>query len=536
MARLLPPERDIGVLQAPVRSCLALTGIFLLVLLSVGLLERIGVASGAALTAIVGAAFALFVLAGLLSHSRRAADFYVADRKIGGAFGGLAAAGSFAGLVMIGLAGNAYGSEAAFVLTAGGFAAGYLILAILIAPGLRSSGAYTPGDFLAARFGGFWVRLAWAVVAFSVSFLLLVAHLKIAGPLIATLLGITPAHALYVAAGLTIMAALPGGMRSLTWTQAIQYFVIALACLVPAGYLSLGGATGEIAVAHDLGALLIGAVPSLGGDTLLQSALPALLAAIGAASLPHLLARTLTTPSAPEAGASMAWGVLFSAMLALTGIVLANLLVRVAPQPLDGGISALASIVATMPAVLAGLLVAGLLAALFALGQAALFSATSAVSHDIFDEILDRRGPEGRRIFVARLALVGVAAGAVALAPRWQAEPGALLQWALALAAGGSFAPLALGIWWRRCNEIGALGGMVAGFGFTGLVFLMTQKIIPTFASDWGEVGAPGAAMVGVLIATAVTIAASLATPSPASAPPTGGDARGGPPIRERPA
>ena len=31
------------------------------------------------------------------------------------------------------------------------------------------------------------------------------------------------------------MAALPGGMRSLTWTQAIQYFVIALACLVPIG-------------------------------------------------------------------------------------------------------------------------------------------------------------------------------------------------------------------------------------------------------------------------------------------------------------
>ena len=60
MVRLLPPERDIGVLQAPVRSCLALTAMFLLAFFAVGLLERIGLAPGAALTGVVGAAFALF--------------------------------------------------------------------------------------------------------------------------------------------------------------------------------------------------------------------------------------------------------------------------------------------------------------------------------------------------------------------------------------------------------------------------------------------------------------------------------------------
>ena len=147
MARLLPPERDIGVLQAPVRSCLALTGMFLLVLLAVGLLERIGIEPGASLTAIVGSAFALFALAALMSHSRRAADFYVADRKISGAFGGLAGAGSFAGLIAIGLAGGAYASRVEFLVAAAGFSVGYIILALLIAPGLRSSGAYTPETF-----------------------------------------------------------------------------------------------------------------------------------------------------------------------------------------------------------------------------------------------------------------------------------------------------------------------------------------------------------------------------------------------------
>ena len=60
MARLLPPERDIGVLHAPVRSCIAVVGAFLVVVLALALLERLGIDSGAALTGIVGAALRAF--------------------------------------------------------------------------------------------------------------------------------------------------------------------------------------------------------------------------------------------------------------------------------------------------------------------------------------------------------------------------------------------------------------------------------------------------------------------------------------------
>ena len=190
----------------------------------------------------------------------------------------------------------------------------------------------------------------------------------------------------------------------------------------------------------------------------------------------------------------------------------------------------------------AGLVVAGAGAALFALGQAALFSAAAVISHDVYDEILDRRGPEGRRIVMARLIMVGVAAAAAALTPLWQASAPELLQWAMALAAAGSFAPLVLGLWWRRCNEIGALSGMVAGFGFAGLIFLMAERIMPAamVTSDWGDVRAPTAGMVGAMISFLVTIGLSLATPaSKADAKALSLDAAAGrrqPPIRERPA
>src|SRR5436190_12208190 len=238
MVGLLPPERDIGVLRAPVRSSLALAAMFLLAFFALGRLERIGLAPGAALTGVVGAAFALFLLAGVIAHSRRAPDFYVADRKVTGVFGGLAGAAGLGGLLAIGIIGGGYGSGTDFLASAGGLMLGYIILAGL-GPRLRSFGAYTPGDFVAARFGGGLPRIVAGLISLSVSMLVLVAHLKVAGPLIETLLRVTPERALYAAKVLTAMTALPGGMRSFTWTQAIQYFVIALACIVPAAFLVL---------------------------------------------------------------------------------------------------------------------------------------------------------------------------------------------------------------------------------------------------------------------------------------------------------
>ncbi len=550
MARLLPPERDIGVMRAPLRSSLALIGIFLIVLFAVTLLDRVGANPSFAPFALVSAAFALFILAALYSHSRRAVDFYIADNKAAGRFGGLAGASTLAGLLAVGLAGGGYDTPSSFLISAAGLALGYLVLGFVIAPGLRASGAYTAGDFIGTRFSGVLTRLAWAAITFTVSFLLFVAQMKIAAPLVATLFGLKAHTALYAVAGLTAMAVLPGGMRSLSWTQVIQYLVIAIACIVPALFFASGGPTAEGGIAEQFGTLLADGLPALSDASAVGWALPIVLYVVGAASLPHLSARALAAPSGREAASSMVWAVLFSIMLVIAGFVLFELLAGAggtdASQSADSGPVQLAALFALLPAVLAGLLLAGLLAALLALGQSALFSAASAISHDVWDEIVDRRGPEGRRIMVARLILVGVAAGGVMVASLWPGDAAGTIRWALALAAAGSFAPLVLGLWWRRCNEIGAIAGMVAGFGFTALVFLLRQHVIPdaVVSSGWAEVSAPTAAGAGLAMSLVVTIGLSLATPAPEKEPqPVAsrtvhrrGRGRGRIPTRERPA
>jgi Na+(H+)/acetate symporter ActP len=54
-------------------------------------------------------------------------------------------------------------------------------------------------------------------------------------------------------------------------------------------------------------------------------------------------------------------------------------------------------IFASLPSVLAGLVMAGFLSALLAIGQAALLAAAGAFSHDLWDALVDKRAPEGRR-------------------------------------------------------------------------------------------------------------------------------------------
>ena len=152
MARLLPPERDIGVLHPPVRSCIALTGAFAVALLALGLLERIGIEPSAAVDGVIGAALALFILVALVAHSRRAVDFYLADRRISGLFGGLAATATFAGLVTIGLAGRTDPTTGELLGAAAGFLLGYLVFALTIAPRLRKSGCYTHRRFRGVAF------------------------------------------------------------------------------------------------------------------------------------------------------------------------------------------------------------------------------------------------------------------------------------------------------------------------------------------------------------------------------------------------
>ena len=91
-----------------------------------------------------------------------------------------------------------------------------------------------------------------------------------------------------------------------------------------------------------------------------------------------------------------------------------------------------------------------------------------------------------RRLFVARglLVLVAIVAAAVA-----GTRPSGIIQmvaWAFSLAAAGLFAPLVLGIWWKRTTKAGAIAGMASGFLVCLFYLVMTRYAPETFKEMFG--------------------------------------------------
>jgi cation/acetate symporter len=87
-----------------------------------------------------------------------------------------------------------------------------------------------------------------------------------------------------------------------------------------------------------------------------------------------------------------------------------------------------------------------------------------------------------------------------------------MVAWAFSLAAAGLFAPLVLGIWWKRTTSTGAILGMISGFGIC-LYYLVATRYFDM--PLWFGIRNISSALWGMPIAFIVTWAVSLVTAPP---------------------
>jgi cation/acetate symporter len=255
---------------------------------------------------------------------------------------------------------------------------------------------------------------------------------------------------------------------------------------------------------------------------------------VGTASLPHILMRYFTTPTVREARQSVAWSLFFIFLLyfsapayaafskleVYTNIIGRDVsqirpwlfqwgelgLLSVCGKPaasLDAVIAACKAIaghpgvvrlqdfvintdvvvlstpeIAGLPYVISGLVAAGGLAAALSTADGLLLAIANALSHDIYYKMLDPNAPTIRRLTVARVLLLFVALAAAALAATKPGDILAMVGWAFSLAMAGNFPGLVLGIWWKRVTPMGAVCGIIAGFGLC-LFYLVTTRYFP---------------------------------------------------------
>ncbi len=167
--------------------------------------------------------------------SRTTSDFLVASRSVPPHLNAAAISGEYLSAAsFLGVAGliAKYGADALWYPV--GFTAGYLGLLLFVAAPLRRSGAYTVPDFAEFRLKSAVVRRIAMAVVLTICVLYLVPQYQGAGLTLKTLLGVPAWIGPVAVSAIVIANVVGGGMRSVTFVQAFQYWLKLTAIAVPA--------------------------------------------------------------------------------------------------------------------------------------------------------------------------------------------------------------------------------------------------------------------------------------------------------------
>lgn len=393
-----------------------------------------------------------------LRISRTTGDFYVASRTvrpwwnasaIGGEYLSAASFLGVAGLILLS------GTDALWFPV--GYTAGYLMLLLFVAAPLRRSGAYTIPDFTEARLDSRVVRRVTSVVVVMVGWLYIVPQLHGAALAIRATTGLPAWVGQVAVVAVVCVTVVAGGMRSITFVQAFQYWLKLTALAVPILFILFvlaDSGTPAVAAAstNPTGAAPAGLYQNI-------SLLVALL--FGTLGLPHVLVRFYTNPDGQSARRTTlivlgllsvfylfptAYGLvgrMFAPHLAQSGQ--ADALVLLLPGELVGG---------TAGDLLSALVVAGAFAAFLSTTSGLVVSLAGVISQDLFGGSV--KGFR-RAAVISAVVPLGIASmtGSLALAGS--------VGLVFAFTASTICPVLLLGIWWRGLTDTGAIAGMVTG-------------------------------------------------------------------------
>ena len=116
-----------------------------------------------------------------------------------------------------------------------------------------------------------------------------------------------------------------------------------------------------------------------------------------------------------------------------------------------------------LPALLAGVILAGVLAATMSTSDSQLLAAASGISQNVVKDFLGIKISEKRELFLARITIIIIAVVGVLMARDPNSSVFGIVSFAWAGFGGAFGAVMLFSLFWKRCNLAGALSGMVAG-------------------------------------------------------------------------
>ena len=189
-----------------------------------------------AVTAMAVVALASAVIGSIgVRVARSTSDFLVASRTVGRTANAGAISGEYLSAAsFLGIAGLILRDGVDALWYPVGFTVGYLALVLFVAAPMRRSGAYAVPDFAEARLRSHTLRKVCTVFVVLIGWLYLLPQLQGAGLTLAVVTGL-PGWIGMVASTVVVVATVVfGGMRSITFVQAFQYWLKFTALTIPA--------------------------------------------------------------------------------------------------------------------------------------------------------------------------------------------------------------------------------------------------------------------------------------------------------------
>ena len=465
-------------------------------------------------------------------------DMWVAGRGIGYVENGMAiaanwmSAASYLGLAgLIALSGF-YGL--AFVV---GWTTGYFVLLIFLAAQMRRFGKYTAPDFVGDRFNSSLARAIAAFTTILIAYVYSVGQASGMGLVGQYVFGLDFVPMVIVMMTITVGYLALSGMLGATKGMAVQYVILIVAFLVGVfvvGFESQGMLVPQIqygAMISDLSTQFSEPFVNAGFYVWAATAFSLI---FGTCGLPHVLVRFYTVQNERTARWSTVSGLFFIMLLYWSAPAMAALgtdlfaqINNISPDTVfagaeSGGMSGaegdvivvLAAQFAGLPEWLVGFVAAGAMAAAIATTAGLFITASSAVAHDIYTELINPDATQRQQVLLGRATIVGIGALVTVTALDPPALIGELVALAFSLAALVLFPMFFLGLWWENTNRQGALAGMLTGLTIWTLA--VVNDLIMPFSELYGDiVPAIGAALPGTPLVFVITIFVSIVTSEP---------------------
>jgi len=448
------------------------------------------------------------------------ADYVLGGRKLGSWTAALSAqASDMSGWLLIGLPGAAYvaGIEAAWIAI--GLGIGTYINWKVVALRLRSytevaGDSLTLSDYFENRFRDNTniLRLVSSIVIIVFFSVYTSAQFSAGAKLFETLMGIDYTVALVLGGAVIIAYTFLGGFMAVSFTDFIQGMLMFFALIaVPFVMVAeLGGFGTAFEELRQVDPNFLHLTKTTGGSGAISFiAIASNLAwGLGYFGQPHILARFVAIGSTQQVKKArliaMVW-----VTLSLTAAVFVGVFGRLYITDIaDPEKIFMMSVDTLFFPILAGVLLAAILAASMSTADSQLLVTASSISEDIFKKYIKKDATDDDMIKIGRFAVIGIALVAMVIAFDPNSSVFGLVSYAWA-GLGAAFGPVIIAsLFWRRTNKWGAIAGMISG-AVTVIAWVQIAKISSATIFGLYEI------IPAFLISSVLIYVVSLATEEP---------------------